>query len=76
MLKNERTGEIRLTENLEWVDETTEYMWTEGVYSSDGNRHLFFEWSKGNDPDRVQESTYLAICAYLDDGTIKELDDL
>jgi hypothetical protein len=42
------TGETRIYED---EYEYSEFMWTEGNYSCDCNRHLFFERAIGNEPE-------------------------
>ena len=65
-----------------WIDLTREfggadYMYTDGNYGCDCNRHLFFEQALGNDPqehfpcgDRV---AYTIVYALDDDGFRTEL---
>lgn len=69
-IKNNETNEIRLTEpfDVEWND----FMWTEGNYSCDCNRHLFFEIAGGNSPDfdnaECGEDKYSILCVAFENG--------
>lgn len=78
LLRNNETGEERWIEYRHEWDESSDYMWTEGNYGCDCNRHLFFERAAGREPD-IDEHTcgdthYTAVCAELPDGTRHELD--
>ena len=49
------TGESVIYEDdMEW-GRLCDYMWTEGNYSCDCNRHLFFERAKGRVPRRDRQ---------------------
>jgi hypothetical protein len=55
-------------------DDVTEYMWTEGNYGCDCNRHLFFHRAAGAEADEdcaCGETAYHAH-ALFDDGTTME----
>ena len=77
LLRNNETGEERWVEyNMPW-EEHSDFMWTEGNYACDCNRHLFFERSKGQEPEDAEcgEKRYTAVCAELPDGTRMILDE-
>lgn len=68
-IKNNLTGEIRCHENN---FEFFEYIWSEGNYSCDCNRHLFF--NRVLDPDFDEEftcgeSVYSIVDIQLPDGS-------
>jgi hypothetical protein len=71
-IRNNETGEVRIhNDTLNWDDEACEYMWTDGNYGCDCNRHLFFERSAGREPDEDRpcgDSKYSALYAELPDG--------
>ncbi len=46
-IRRNKDGVIREIPNEKWDD----YLWAEGNYSCDCNRHLSFERAIGNDPD-------------------------
>ena len=52
-IKNVRTGEIRLCDTNIWETNglPDPYIWEDGNYACDCNRHLFFERAVGNEPD-------------------------
>lgn len=57
--------------NFDW-DEDAAWMWTEGNYSCDCNRALFFAWAAGDDAPEDRECTdglFTAVYAELPDGT-------
>lgn len=78
LLRNNDTGEERwVNHELPW-ESHSHFMWTEGNYGCDCNRHLFFERAKGREPDDDEcgcgETRYAAICAEMSDGTQHTLD--
>ena len=79
LLKNNHTGEERWIDNeLPWEDHC-DFMWTEGNFSCDCNRHLFFERASGRDPDLSEgecgDEKYTALYAELSDGTRHQFDE-
>ncbi len=78
LLKNNETGEERKIHHDEDWDDGSNYLWTEGNYSCDCNRHLFFERSIGRRPDKEEmvcgDIKYTAVYAELPDGTRYVLD--
>lgn len=58
-LLDTETGEQRIVD----AEYDNEFIWAEGNYSCDCNRRLFFERSKGNEPDDVEcgESRYVIV---------------
>ena len=66
-----------------WVDyeyeiEPHDYLWTEGNYGCDCNRHLFFELAGGSEADEdvpCGETLYTAVKAVAPDGAEIPLDD-
>lgn len=52
-IKDIRTGEIRCCNTKIWETDGSPnpYIWEEGNYACDCNRHLFFERAIGNEPD-------------------------
>lgn len=76
LLRNNETGEERLIKYpLQW-DYSSHFLWTEGNYACDCNRHLFFDRAIGIEPINVEcgENKYSALYALLPDGTKHELD--
>lgn len=72
LICNNASNEERLCEiDGEW-GEASEYLWTEGNYGCDCNRHLFFERSKGLKPSiddaKCGESQYSIRYAIDGDG--------
>ena len=49
-IKNNKTNEVVNFQD-EIDDEGDTFIWTDGNYSCDCNRFLFFEWAKGNKPE-------------------------
>jgi hypothetical protein len=77
-IRNNETGETRTYHNdLGW-GEATEFIWTEGNYACDCNRHLFFERSNGGTPDVMSgecgDSKYTVIEAIFPDGKRFKID--
>lgn len=74
MRKNE-TGEEKLLEiDLEWY---SDFIWTEGNFACDCNRHSFFEEYKGDEDDEdfpCGGSAYTIPFIILDDGKKVEID--
>jgi hypothetical protein len=74
LLRKNATGEERWIENKgPW----SEYLWTEGNFGCDCNRHLFFERSGSQETDEdveCGESAYFAVCVEFADGTRREID--
>jgi len=80
-IKNNKTEEVRkfVVENEDWYD-GFEYMWTDGNYSCDCNRALYFaraEPSKSNDLLDIEcgETVYSVPFVELEDGTRVNIDD-
>jgi len=77
-LRNNATGEIRLIAHPSPWGKDSDYLWTEGNYSCDCNRHLLFERDKGFEPDAADvkcgDVKYSALYATLSDGTHIDLD--
>jgi hypothetical protein len=78
-IKDTGTGETRRYRDESFEpDDASEFMWTEGNYSCDCNRSLFFAWAANEaDPEPADcgGTRYLAIRAICDTGAIVELDD-
>lgn len=76
---NNKTGEVRIHHSDFSWEEASEFIWIEGNYACDCNRHLFFEKSIGNNPvtSNVEcgDSKYTAIEAIFPDGKRFKLDD-
>ena len=74
---NNETGQVRFYhDDLEWCDESSVFMWTEGNYGCDCNRSLFFY---GVPPDHEIESPcgegrFTVLFAELPNGTRVVLD--
>ena len=79
LIRNNETKEARWIEHPTPWDEHDEFMWTEGNYGCDCNRHLFFERANGVEPDddtvQCGEAKYSALYALLPDGTQHTLDE-
>lgn len=71
------TGEIRMYRyDLEWDDD--EFMWTDGNYGCDCNRHLFFNRAKGIEPEDARpcgEERYSVLYAELPNGIRIPIDE-
>lgn len=53
-VRNNATGEVRVDKTHAWEDDeigSSEYIWSEGNFSCDCNRSLFFARSAGGKPD-------------------------
>ena len=80
LLRNNRTGETRwYDDEMDWSDGSM-YLWTEGNYGCDCNRHLFFERAAGIGDDEGEdvgcsEVLYTAVEAVLPTGEVIPLDD-
>ena len=74
------TGETRVyTDDTPGAALGCEYMWTEGNFSCDCNRHIFFERAVGNTPDDDRpcgETAYTVPHIELPDGVFIEIDDV
>ena len=79
LLRNNRTGETRwYDDEMDWSD-GSEFLWTEGNYGCDCNRHLFFERAAGIGDDEGEdvdcgEVLYTAVEAVLATGEVIPLD--
>lgn len=78
-IRNNKTNQIRsINVELDW-DENSEFLWTEGNYSCDCNRHLFFIREVENNPtnNRITcgETEYSVLYTKLPNGTKILLDD-
>ena len=78
-IKNNETGEVRVsTQNFEF-EAHTEWAWTEGNYGCDCNRHLEFERAIGNTPDFDEaicgDDKYSVLYFEIDDGEIINIED-
>lgn len=77
-LRKNASGEVRIVKDgSSFPYENHDYMWTEGNYSCDCNRHLFFERAVGREPDEdvpCGDSLYTALKGVREDGTEFELD--
>lgn len=79
-IAKKETGEVRHYRD-EFFDcsaeSASEFLWTEGNYSCDCNRALFFARANGEPDPLVEcgEVAYTAIKAICDDGTVVILDD-
>jgi len=77
-IRKNATGEVRVYhETYPWED-ICEYMWTEGSFGCDCNRHLFFERAGGRQPE-LDEGTcgstaYTVLKIELEDGSV--IDDI
>ena len=80
LLRNNETGEERFVESTEEWGESSKYLWTEGNFQCDCNRHLIFEMAAGVVPEDDEcecgDERYTALYAELPDGTRYELDDM
>ena len=77
LLRDNQAGEERwYTYEFPW-DEISYFLWTEGNYGCDCNRHIFFEEATGRDTGDCPcgESRYTAVCAELPDGARHELNE-
>jgi len=78
LIRDNETAEERWVESLESWDDAGKFMWTEGNYGCDCNRHLFFDRAAGREPEADElicgETRYTAVCAELTDGTQIQLD--
>jgi|HubBroStandDraft_4_1064222.scaffolds.fasta_scaffold47461_5 hypothetical protein len=75
------TGETRMYRyDFEWDGENDQWMWTEGNYGCDCNRHMLFKRAHGIEPDEADwergcsEDQYSILYAELPDGTRHALD--
>lgn len=77
LIRNNETGEERFVDFTVPWEEHHNYLWTEGNYGCDCNRHLFFERAIGVEPDdeKCGDEKYSALYALLPDGTQEPLDD-
>lgn len=74
LLRNNETKQQKLVSvDTDWHD-SAEFLWTEGNYSCDCNRHLFFTDWDGTHCE-CGEDKYTAVHAILDDGSIIPLDE-
>jgi hypothetical protein len=77
-LRNNETGEVRLyRDNITWDDDHSHFMWTDGNYGCDCNRHMMFQRAHGDASDwdtPCGDERYTALYALLPDGTRKPLD--
>lgn len=72
LLRNNVTGEERFIDSdSEWED-VHGFLWTEGNFACDCNRHLDFERAGGREPDSGEvgcgDERYTAVYALLPDG--------
>jgi hypothetical protein len=77
LLRNNLTGiECWYETEVPW-GEGSHFLWTEGNYSCDCNRHIFFEAVAGLDTDDCPcgEARYTAVCAELTNGERIVLDE-
>lgn len=77
-IRNNLTGEVRIHhEDHEW-GEASAFIWTEGNFSCDCNRYLFFERAAGETPDvgsgSCGDDQYTAIEAIFPDGKRFKID--
>lgn len=78
-IRRNSDGVIRMVDGGNWND-CGEYMWVDGNYSCDCNRHLYFERAAGTELDwddggECGETRYSALYAELSDGRRINLDD-
>lgn len=77
-IRHNGSGVVRMwRHDLGWHDDD-EFMWTEGNYSCDCNRYLFFERAIGGTPGFDQEcgdTAFSALYAELPDGQHIPLDE-
>lgn len=78
-IRNNLTGEVRVhNDKYEW-GESSDFLWTEGNYGCDCNRHLFFERTGGREPDDTEDGCsswrYTIDYVELEDGTRIKLED-
>lgn len=70
-IRKEATGEIRrYTDGLEWLGD---FIWSEGNFACDCNRHLFFEHAAGNEPAESHECGSVAYSVKIEDEAGNEL---
>ena len=78
LMRDNQTREERWCEsNMPWEDHS-EFLWTEGNYGCDCNRHLLFAYAGGEESDDAHgcgDTRYTAVCAQLPDGTRIALDE-
>lgn len=76
LLINNETKQQKIVDvDIDQWSEGSYFLWTEGNYSCDCNRHLFFTDWDGTDCE-CGEDKYTAICAVLDNGNIVFLDEI
>ena len=77
LLRNNETGEERFADYPFQWEEYHDYMWVDGNYGCDCNRHLFFERANGVEPndEKCGDEKYSALYALLPNGTRHELDE-
>lgn len=81
LIRNLETNEVRVyEESCDWEGEGSVYLWTEGNFACDCNRHLFFERAGGTDDSEGEdcpcgEVIYQVPCAIMQSGRVVELDD-
>ena len=68
-LRNNKTGEVRLSQHDFPWDGTQEYIWSHGNYSCDCNRALFYyDWGKEADEHECGDSAFSALYVELPSG--------
>jgi hypothetical protein len=80
-LRKNATGEVRAIEHWSFEPyEDGDYLWTEGNYACDCNRHLFFERAGGREPESREvacgDEKYTATHGTREDGSSFTLDDV
>lgn len=76
-IKNNETGEVRKDINDGQFDDSSFYLWSEGNWSCDCNRALFFARAKGEEDPEGLECTEgkFSVIIELEDGTKEEVDN-
>jgi hypothetical protein len=70
-IRRNDTGEIRISRHdYEWDTDGSDYLWTEGNFSCDCNRYLFFQRAAGEDEGEHScgDSLYTVLYAELPTG--------
>lgn len=72
-IKNNSTSEVRKVDfNLPWNNDSSHFLWTQGNYSCDCNKHLFF--SNSEEDFKCGDDVYSIVDITLDDGSLIKID--
>lgn len=78
-IRRNADGLVRIYHHESEWHEASDFLWFEGNYASDGNRHSFFQWAANEPddggPDEPWGNQYTVLKFVLPDGTELEGDD-